>query len=60
MTPEQFVEVKEKYTQFCIDGMDMSDMMEFVYAVIYERLETQTDVDVINEITDYAPHLINE
>ena len=60
MTSVEFDALKENYVQHCVDGMDMSDMMELVYSIIEDRLDEAPTSDVMEEIKEYAPHLINE
>lgn len=53
-------ELIEKYAQHVVDGMDFSDVIEYVYNDICDRLDSLGDADLEAEISVNAPDLLNE
>jgi hypothetical protein len=53
-------ELQESYIQQVIDGMDYKTMERFVYDTLEENLTNYTDEELITEVTDYYPELIEE
>ena len=53
-------ELQESYIQQLIDGMDYKTMERFVYDTLEENLTNYTDEELITEVTDYYPELIEE
>ena len=51
-------ELQESYIQQLIDGMDYKTMERFVYDTLEENLTNYTDEELITEVTDYYPELI--
>ena len=51
-------ELQETYIQQVIDGMDYKTMERFVYDTLEENLTNYTDEELITEVTDYYPELI--
>ena len=57
MDREQLIEA---YAEHILDGMDLKDLYTIAYETLTERLEDYTQVDLENEIADFAPHLLGE
>jgi hypothetical protein len=53
-------ELQETYIQQLIEGMDFKTMECFVYDTLKENLTNYTDEELITEVTDYYPELIEE
>jgi hypothetical protein len=53
-------ELQETYIQQLIEGMDFKTMECFVYDTLKENLSSYTDEELITEVTDYYPELIEE
>ena len=53
-------ELQESYIQQLIEGMDYKTMERFVYDTLEENLTNYTDEELITEVTDYYPELIEE
>ena len=53
-------ELQENYIQQLIEGMDFKTMECFVYDTLKENLSSYTDEELITEVTDYYPELIEE
>ena len=53
-------ELQENYIQQLIEGMDFKTMERFVYDTLEENLTNYTDEELITEVTDYYPELIEE
>ena len=51
-------ELQETYIRQLIDGMDHKDMYQFVYDTIEHNLETYTVDELIEEVNDYDPQLL--
>jgi hypothetical protein len=48
------------YAQQILDGMDMKTMECFVYDTLIGNLESYDDDDLINEVKEYNPELLEE
>lgn len=53
-------ELIENYVQQILDGMDMKTMECFVYDTLKENLESYSDEELLAEITEYNPELLEE
>jgi hypothetical protein len=50
----------EDYIQQMIDGMDYKTMERLVYDTLKDNLAGYTDEELITEVTDYYPELLEE
>ena len=50
----------QDYSQQILDGMDMKTMECFVYDTLVSNLESYTDEDLLSEVTEYNPELLEE
>jgi len=50
----------EDYVQQMIEGMDYKTMERFVYDTMVENLTDYTDEELLTEITDYYPELLED
>jgi len=48
----------EDYIQQMIEGMDYKTMERFVYDTMLENLTDYTDEELLTEVTDYCPELL--
>jgi hypothetical protein len=48
----------DAYAQQLLDSMDMKTMERFVYDTLVENLTDYTDEELITEVTDYYPELL--
>jgi hypothetical protein len=48
----------EDYIQQMIEGMDYKTMERFVYDTMVENLTDYTDEELLTEVTDYYPELL--
>jgi hypothetical protein len=53
-------ELQENYIQQLIEGMDFKTMECFVYDTLKENLSSYTDEELITEVEEYYPELIEE
>ena len=53
-------QLQETYIQQLIDGMDYKTMECFVYDTLKESLSSYTDEELITEVEEYYPDLIEE
>ena len=51
-------ELQEAYIESIIDGMDHKSMYQFVYDTIEQNLETYSDEELVTEVKDYYPELL--
>ena len=51
-------ELQESYIQQLIDGMDFKTMERFVYDTLCDNLRSYSDEELIAEVTEYNPELI--
>jgi len=53
-------ELQEAYVSAIVDGMDWKTMERFVYDTINENLEGYTIDQLIAEVTEYNPELLED
>ena len=53
-------ELQETYIQSLIDGMDYKTMEHFVYDVLEESFTNYSDEELITEVSEYNPELLEE
>ena len=53
-------ELQDSYIQQMIDGMDNKTMEHFIYDTLQESLNNYTDEELITEVTDYYPELVED
>ena len=51
-------ELIDAYAQQLLDNMDMKTMERFVYDTLVENLTDYTEEELITEVTDYYPELL--
>ena len=51
-------ELQDAYINEIIDGMDMKDLMRIVYDNLEQNLEMYTIEELIEEVEEYYPHLL--
>ena len=52
-------QLQEAYIETIIDGMDHKDMYQFVYDSLNDNLNDYTVDELITEVEDYYPDLLN-
>jgi hypothetical protein len=63
-TPEQMTDTFDRdslisdYAQQILDGMDMKTMECFVYDTLKDNLASYSDQELIDEVTEYNPELL--
>ena len=53
-------ELQETYIQQLIEGMDFKTMECFVYDTLKENLSSYSDEELISEVEEYYPELLEE
>ena len=53
-------ELQEAYVQSILDGMDWKTMEQYVYDSLNDNFEKYTVDELITEVKDYYPELLNE
>jgi len=51
-------ELQENYIQQLIEGMDYKSMERFVYDTLEENLTNYTDEELLTEVEEYYPELL--
>jgi len=51
-------DLQEAYIHQLIDGMDMKTMEQFVYDTLDESLSKYSEAELITEVEDYYPELL--
>jgi hypothetical protein len=63
MTKENIIDrdsLQEAYIESIIDGMDHKSMYQFVYDSLNDNLDKYTVDELITEVEDYYPELLEE
>jgi len=58
MNKQQFEHLKEEYITQILDGMDLKSLCEFASDTMAESLKKKTQKEVIEEIREYEPKLL--
>jgi len=61
-TTVEYVELTQlisDYATSVVDGMDLDTLVQFAYERIVENLETMTEAEVLENIQEFAPHLLD-
>ena len=53
-------DLQEAYIHQLIDGMDYKTMEQFVYDTLDESLSKYSEAELITEVEDYYPELLEE
>ena len=51
-------QLQHDYIESIIDGMDHKDLWQYVYDTMEQNLETYSDEELVTEVKDYYPHLL--
>ena len=51
-------QLQNDYIESIIDGMDHKDLWQYVYDTIEQNLEKYSDEELVTEVKDYYPHLL--
>ena len=51
-------QLQNDYIESIIDGMDHKDIWQFVYDQLEQNLEKYSDEELVTEVKDYYPHLL--
>jgi hypothetical protein len=60
MTRDERHELMTKLANHIHDGMSCSDVHEFVVEHLYAGYQEFTDEELLDEIEEYAPHLLDK
>ena len=52
--------LQDAYINEIIDGMDIKDLMRIVYEKVEQNLEQYSVDELIEEVEEYYPHLLEE
>jgi hypothetical protein len=48
------------YASLIVDGMDMDTLVSFAYDTLVSNLESYDDAELIREVTEYNPELLED
>ena len=51
-------QLQNDYIETNVDGMDHKDMWQFVYDTLEQNFESYSDEELVTEVKDYYPHLL--
>lgn len=57
MNREQLI---EDYASLIVEGMDMDTLVSFAYDTLVSNLDSYDDAELIKEIKEYNPELLEE
>jgi hypothetical protein len=60
MTPEQRDQLIDNYAWTIVDGMDIKALCQLAAEQIAAGMENYSDEEVIAEVKDYYPHLLED
>ena len=60
LTPEQRDKLQDNYVHQIVDDMDMKTLCTFVYDSISGSLDDYSTEELITEVKEYYPHLLEE
>ena len=60
MTPEERDQLQNDYVQEVVDGMDMETMYAIVYDSLNSSLDNYSIEELIIEVKEYYPHLLDK
>ncbi len=52
------LELLDTYIETIIDGMDHKTMYQYVYDILYDHLNKYDEEELVEEVKDYYPHLL--
>ena len=50
----------EDYASLIVEGMDMDTLVSFAYDTLVGNLDSYSDLDLISEVTEHNPELLEE
>jgi len=50
----------ETYIEEIIDGMDHKTMYQYVYDMLEQNFETYSEEELVTEVKEYYPHLLED
>ena len=53
-------QLQNDYIESIIDGMDHKDLWQFVYDNLYDHLNEYGDEELVTEVKDYYPELLED
>ena len=53
-------ELQDAYIERIIDGMDHKNLWQYVYDSLEQNFETYSEEELITEVKEYYPHLLEE
>ena len=51
-------QLQNDYIESIIDGMDHKDLWQYVYDNLADHLDKYSDKELVTEVEDYYPHLL--
>ena len=53
-------ELLETYIEEIIDGMDHKDLWQYVYDSLEQNFETYSEEELVAEVKEYYPHILED
>ena len=53
-------QLQNDYIESIIDGMDHKDLWQYVYDNLADHLDKYSDKELITEVKEYYPHILEE
>ena len=53
-------ELLDTYIETIIDGMDHKDLWQYVYDSLEQNFETYSEEELVTEVKEYYPHILED
>ena len=53
-------QLQNDYIETIIDGMDHKDLWQYVYDSLEQNFETYSDEELVTEVKEYYPHILED
>ena len=53
-------ELLDTYIETIIDGMDHKDLWQYVYDSLEQNFETYSEEELVAEVKEYYPHILED
>jgi|LakMenEpi03Aug12_release.lakeMendotaPanAssembly.Ray.scaffolds.fasta_scaffold4162433_1 hypothetical protein len=55
-----FDNLRSEFANHIVDGMDIDALITFAYEKILENLEDMHEVELLEQVEEFAPHLLDD
>ena len=60
LTDMNHSELLDTYIETIIDGMDHKDLWQYVYDSLEQNFETYSEEELVTEVKEYYPHILED